>query len=521
MSNSLLLIDLGSVFYAVWHAVPPSEPAGRPHDVTVDRVRRMAEGRRSHVAVCADSPRNWRYELLPSYKANRESKTEACIAQLRRVVETLRLDGFPVWQCDGFEADDIIATATREARAAGLLVTIATADKDLLQLVCDGVSVHSVTTGLDVGPPEVLAKFGVKPDQLGDWLALVGDKADNVAGVPGIGPVKATALLTEWGYLANVMQAAADDAASAAAAAERGEVVEAPRLEPKLRAKLLEHAETLGLARKLVALRSDAPIDLTEALSERVAMSLPSANAASALEESRDMSETEQEQDQSEYADPPRQERPALPQPANQVQPPPQQSRAITTLDTPGQVLAVAPPPGTDPWATALEPTSAGQAFKMAKALHDARLFPNLDSPERIFAAMMLGRAHGVMVIPICQQVHVISGKLTLHATVIEGLVLKSKHCKYFHCVNSTAKSATYETLRIGAPSPTRLTYTIEEAEAAGLLSNAQYKKRPAVMLRHRCATDLARMGYPDVVGGLYTPDELGVDIDENGRMAA
>jgi len=516
--KDLLLIDLGAIYYPVWHAVPPSEPAGKPHDVTVDRVRRMAEAAPGHVAICADSPRNWRYDLLPTYKANRESKGEACIAQLRRVAETLRLDGFAVWQVDGYEADDVIAAATKQARKAGLLVTIATADKDLAQLVAEGVGIHSVKTGLDMGPAEVLAKFGVRPDQLGDWLALVGDKADNVPGIPGIGAVKATALLTQWGYLASLMQAAADDAADTAAATERGEVVEAPRLDPKLRAKLLEHKDALSVSRQLVALRDDVPLDFGEALRERVRRPLPTATDW----EETEMSEPENENAEAQRApevpaaEPSQPE--STPEPARPMLAAQQPSKALT-ID-PNPAGAIQAPAGVDGWAMALEPTNPTQAFQMAKALHNARIFPNLDSPERIFAAMMLGRSIGVGTITICQLVHVISGKLTLHASMIEGLCMKASQCEYFACVETSAKSATYETKRHGSPVQ-RITYTLAEAEAAGLTSNAQYKKRPAVMLRHRAATDLARMVYPDVVGGLYSPDELDDDRRTPGKVAA
>jgi 5'-3' exonuclease len=510
--SSLLLIDLGAIFYAVWHSVPASDPAGTPHDMTVARVRSMAGDRRSHVAVCADSPRNWRHEISDQYKANRESKTEACIAQLRRVCETLRLDGFPVWLCDGYEADDVIATAVREARSAGLLVTIATADKDLMQLVTDGVSVRSVKTGLDLGAPEVVAKFGVRPDQIGDWLALVGDTADNVPGVAGIGAKRATDLLTKWENLASLM-AAVEDA-------------EDERVDAKLREKLLAASEVLTLSRRLVSLRDDAPIDLSEALQERVTRPLQATSdewdGREAMEEAvmdnepkNDTRVIDATHEPPRSADLARAESdggysqaiaPHVAAVVDNSPPVPVQTHAISVVR-----------PGSDEWALALEPMSTPDAWRLAGHFWNARSFGQYPNRESVFAAIMLGRTLGVPAATIMRSVYPMDGKLTLSAQFMVGLVLKSGKATYFKCVDTSQTKATWKTHRKDDPDPgaTQVTWTIEDAERAGVTKNKTWDRYRAQMLRWRAATDLARMVFPDVVGGLYTPEELGAEYVE------
>ena len=165
--------------------------------------------------------------------------------------------------------------------------------------------------------------------------------------------------------------------------------------------------------------------------------------------------------------------------------------------------------PGSDQWAMQLEPADMRQANWLAHALFDSRLF-GFSNPEGCLAALMLGRSLGLPSMAILRNVHNVKGKLALHASLIVGLVLKSPLCEYFLCVETTHKRAVYETKRRGAPMETRLEYTIEDATMAGLSrQDGSWQKTPRTMLRHRCATELARMVYPDLVSGVYAPEEL------------
>ena len=204
----LLLIDLGSVFWAAWHSSSTDELSAA-RDRTLGQIRKLVADRsRKLVAVCCDSPKSWRKEKHPSYKANRPEKDKASIGELNLTKERLRADGLLLWEASGFEADDVIATACRLA-APTHSVLIASADKDLLSCVNDGAGVRvlSTKTGSTLGEAEVLSKLGVVPWLVRDWLALVGDSSDGVEGVPGVGAKRAAELLNKWGSVDGVYAA--------------------------------------------------------------------------------------------------------------------------------------------------------------------------------------------------------------------------------------------------------------------------------------------------------------------------
>ena len=140
-----------------------------------------------------------RMEVLETYKAHREEMPGDLRSQLEPMNEYLRAADVASIRLDGEEADDILATYAIRARAEGAEVLIATGDKDLFQLVGDGVSIVSLTKGGErMGPGEVFAKTGVPPGRIVEWLALVGDTADNIPGVPGVGPKTAAKLCAQF-----------------------------------------------------------------------------------------------------------------------------------------------------------------------------------------------------------------------------------------------------------------------------------------------------------------------------------
>ncbi len=191
----------------------------------------------------------------------------------------------------------------------------------------------------------------------------------------------------------------------------------------------------------------------------------------------------------------------------------------IERADRPTDALARYAP-GSDEWAMQLEPRDMRQANWLAGSLFDSRLFSGFANADGCLAAILLGRSLGLPAMAIVRNCHVIKGKLALHASLITGLVMKSALCEYLHCVETTHERAVYETRRRGAPGPVRLEYTIEDARMAGLApknggGDSAWSKTPRTMLRHRCATELARMVYPDLVAGTYAPEEL-VDAAED-----
>jgi DNA polymerase-1 len=199
------------------------------------------------IAVAFDVSREtFRKELYGEYKATRDKAPEEMTAQLPWIKDITEALGIPMLEREGYEADDLIASAAREAVARGFDVKIVTGDKDMLQLVSDRVHVYDL--GKKAGPVEIDAegvreRFGVGPERIVDILALMGDTSDNVPGVPSIGPKKAGALVQEFGSLEEVL-------------------AHAPEGKGKAYENLVEFADQARLSKRLVTLRSDLDVEL-------------------------------------------------------------------------------------------------------------------------------------------------------------------------------------------------------------------------------------------------------------------
>jgi len=161
--------------------------------------------------------------------------------------------------------------------------------------------------------------------------------------------------------------------------------------------------------------------------------------------------------------------------------------------------------------AVALAPRTMGDALVLSERLAASHLIPEplRGKPDDVLVVLMKGRELGLAPMQSLSSIHVISGKAVCEASLMVGLcVSRPAVCKYFTLVESTTDHATYETLRVGSPEPVSLTYTIKEAQGAGLTSKSNWKTHPAAMLRARASGALARAAYPDLVAGIYTPDE-------------
>lgn len=241
----LVVVDLSAQLFRAYHAIRPlSSPTGEPthavYGVVTILERLVKDMRPKRLAIALDSGRKtFRSSLYPAYKANRPEPPEDLIVQLRRASEVVRAFTPHVWQKDGFEADDLIATAIRRARSVGLSSLIIGADKDLMQLVGEDVRMWDVMRDRIIGPDEVFEKFAVRVDQLGDLLALMGDSSDNIPGVSGIGPKTAAELLNAYGTLDEIY----------------AHLAEIPR--KRIRDLLAEHEASARLSRKLVTLADD------------------------------------------------------------------------------------------------------------------------------------------------------------------------------------------------------------------------------------------------------------------------
>src|SRR5579875_3290984 len=242
------LVDGSGYIFRAFHALPPmTRPDGTPvnavYGFTTMMLKLLAETDADCIAVIFDAGRaTFRNEIYSAYKSHRPEPPDELVPQFALIREATRAFNLPCIEQAGYEADDLIATYARQARAAGAKVTIVSSDKDLMQLVRDGVEMLDPIRGRPIGPNEVMEKFGVPPEKVIDVQALAGDSVDNVPGVPGIGVKTAAELINLYGDLETLLARAAEIK------------------QPKRRQTLIDFAEQARLSKRLVQLDIDAPL---------------------------------------------------------------------------------------------------------------------------------------------------------------------------------------------------------------------------------------------------------------------
>src|ERR1700681_2923849 len=245
--DHVFLVDGSSYIFRAYHALPPLNRKSDGLQVNAvlgfcnmlwKLLRDMPEDNRAtHLAIVFDkSEITFRNKLYPDYMAHRPPAPDDLIPQFALIREAVRASDLPCLEQGGFEADDLIATYVREACEAGASATIVSSDKDLMQLVNDGVTMYDTMKDRRIGPAEVVEKFGVPPDKVIEVQALIGDSTDNVPGVPGIGVKTAAQLIIEYGDLETLL-------------ARAGEIKQ-----DKRRQSLIDNAELARLSKKLVTL---------------------------------------------------------------------------------------------------------------------------------------------------------------------------------------------------------------------------------------------------------------------------
>ena len=250
-SDKLLLIDGSGYIFRAFHALPPMTRAdGTPVNAVFGFTKmllKLIDDLRPHsVAVVFDAGRvTFRNEIYSDYKANRTDPPEDLVPQFALVRDAAHAMSLPVIEMPGFEADDVIATYAKIAKAQGRQTIIVSSDKDLMQLVNDDVEMLDPMKQRQIGKDEVFEKFGVAPERVIDVQSLAGDSTDNVPGVPGIGIKTAAELITQFGDL---------DALLAGA-----ETIK----QPKRRQNLIEFAEQARISRQLVTLANDVNVPLS------------------------------------------------------------------------------------------------------------------------------------------------------------------------------------------------------------------------------------------------------------------
>jgi DNA polymerase-1 len=247
-NKPLVLVDGSSYLYRAFHALPAltnsrGEPTGAVYGV-VNMLRRLLNDYDpTHVAVVFDAKgKTFRDDLYAEYKAHRPPMPAELAGQIAPLHDIVRAMGLPLLMVDGVEADDVIGTLARQAAAVGMPVLISTGDKDMAQLVDAHVTLVNTMTDTVMDPAGVEEKFGVPPERIVDYLALIGDTSDNVPGVPKVGPKTAVKWLQEYGSLEAI-------------------IANADAIKGKIGDNLRESLGFLPLSRRLVTIKCDVPLD--------------------------------------------------------------------------------------------------------------------------------------------------------------------------------------------------------------------------------------------------------------------
>jgi DNA polymerase I len=248
--KKLVLVDGSSYLYRAFHALPPlttakGEPTGALHGVLNMLIKLLREHASDHVAVVFDAPgKTFRDELFEEYKANRPPMPDDLRAQVAPLLEVVPALGFPMLRIEGVEADDVIGTLCRTASEAGMDVLVSTGDKDMAQLVNEQVTLVNTMTDTYMDRDGVKKKFDVWPEQIIDYLALVGDKSDNIPGVPKVGPKTAAKWLNEYQDIDTL-------------------IARAEEIKGKVGESLRENLEQLELSRELATIRQTVELEQT------------------------------------------------------------------------------------------------------------------------------------------------------------------------------------------------------------------------------------------------------------------
>jgi 5'-3' exonuclease len=513
MNNPLIVaIDLSAEYHRNYAVT-----VDKPHEAatmtlaSVQKILAAAINENGFRAViCCDSPNNWRKKLDVEYKANREKKPADFFEHLRRVKERLALDGLYVLECDGYEADDVMATVAALAVKNVHPVMIASPDKDILQLVSDSNNVRVLRTHNYefANNAYVIDKFGVNPQRLGDYLAIVGDTSDNVKGIPGIGGVGASTLLSEYKTLSGVFE---DGACK-----DRFERAKLKRWLGKLQAwagptvaERDANIDMIAKSRILVGLKNDIPgVDFAEIIKERKPQSLTTDN-----EDGEDSADLGFDDVPISKPDPMLKVlgetvRIAVEHAESTVEP-----RKDEPKPRPTAAL------GLQQWDENLQPTGMSGLWWFCQRTIDSRM-GKFETPDMVLLAVLRGKDFGLSPSASVDIFHMMpqkgGGKKPCPpASLLIARAKSHPKAKYFYCKESTLTTATYVTFNSDNPVETSVTYTIEDARLAGLLEikpgnqPGNWHLRPREMLAKTAGAQLARQEYPDSGLGAYAFEEM------------
>ena len=248
--NSFVLVDGSYYLFRAYHAMPnltnsSSEPTGAIYGV-INMLRKLIkEQKPNYFAVVFDAKgKSFRNDIYPEYKAHRPPTPEDLSCQIEPLHEIIRALGIPLLAIDNVEADDVLGTLAKQAEAEGMETLISTGDKDMAQIVNDNIHLINTMSNTTLDPAGVVEKYGVPPERIIDYLALIGDTADNVPGIPKVGPKTAAKWLSAYGSLDAIIE-------------------KAEEISGKVGESLRANLEQLPLSKELVTLKCDVELDFT------------------------------------------------------------------------------------------------------------------------------------------------------------------------------------------------------------------------------------------------------------------
>lgn len=444
--KKIALVDLSSIFWRFYHA-SAGDLQNSARQKTLAFVNDLFAGF-DEIKICVDCPPYKRKTLYSEYKSNRKERPLALIEDLKRVQEELVNKGWNLLTCSGAEADDIIATYCYNNNTHD--ITIFGTDKDLLQIFgrCENVQLYDAFAKKYKTAQNTL---DVQPAQVVDYLALVGDKSDNIPGLPRCGPVNAKKLLSEFSNLKNIQSHCYEKECS---------------FSETVRTSFISNEEQINLSYALAML--DYNCEIVETKGKMTKMDCVEFKENEILIEEKNKEEAEE-----------------------------------NTNIVASRVIDV-------DYKQSLAPVGLSELKQMSKILFDSGLYSNsCKNGQGAMAVIMAGRELGLGPIASLSSVSIVKGHPCISAQAMLALILASGKAEYFECVETTNEIATFETKRKGGRNSLTMSFTMDDARRAGLANKDNYKNYPAPMLRWRDIAQISRLIYPDLLLGVYCAEEL------------
>lgn len=549
--ESIALIDISYLFAKRWHSIP----LGEKNAAAIATLRDIEDLKNGvgHVIICRDAPPySHRLALFPEYKANRPKPEPEEVAQKKWLWQEIGKRGYSVGFCEGYEADDVIATLAKSYSEWCDDVRIVGTDKDCAQCITEHVKQYIPPIGTkDWEKRDIKAvweKFKVAPGMMPLYQGLVGDKTDNIPGVPDIGPVTAAKLVNDY-----------PSPELLAAGVASGAIVRAnSKLDAKVKS-LAANWEKLVMSMKLATLDTAVPLDTQALLSncEPVAPLRSMSDAAldeasqlyqAKLPELKQVATKDRAQQEYENDPSPRAAKDAELLEREYDREREQQAENDTVSNEPGdkagesvvvprhrpsQALVVVPQYSESKYGLVtkdLQPLDLLSAKTVSMWLFDGGVFQQYKSEQEIFTIIARGKELGIGMTTALAAHHMVDKKPVAHADLIRALAERDPNFDYLTPTKMSATSVTWEGKHRRQPKAVEYTYTIEDARLAlGMRDKAgvpyfrkdkygnpgNWETRPQDMLMKTAGSKLARLLWPGATLGMYCPEEMGYSQEE------